>query len=119
MSSIATANPDVLPIGTDGNVTAATIAGNTPYIGGAFTWVGPLVGGGIQISTPTKRARPEMPRIAGVVWAVIPDGAGGWFVGGDLVGIGGLPRTCLGHIRRDGSVDSWAPKVQGQPRGTA
>jgi hypothetical protein len=51
--------------------------------------------------------------VAGGVGPALPDGAGGWYIGGSFAGVGGLPRWNLAHIRADGSVDSWAPNPDG------
>jgi hypothetical protein len=36
------------------------------------------------------------------VRAVVPDGSGGWFIGGDFNYVGGVPRNHLAHVRADG-----------------
>jgi hypothetical protein len=40
---------------------------------------------------------------------VVPDGTGGWFIGGDFSGVGGLPRANLAHIQSNGKAAAWAP----------
>lgn len=40
-----------------------------------------------------------------LITAAVPDGRGGWYVGGFFTRIGGKPRTRLAHLLPDGSVD--------------
>ena len=40
------------------------------------------------------------------MWAVIADGAGGWYIGGEFTRVSGLARGYLAHIGSDRSVDS-------------
>jgi hypothetical protein len=96
--------------GANGAVTAVARLGNTLFIGGAFSSVGPCTGGGVPVDRRTGRPLGTYPRVAGTVLAVVADGAGGWYVGGQFIGVGGLPRTNLAHILADGSVAPWAPE---------
>src|SRR6266487_3248657 len=95
--------------GTNGTVTAIARTGNTVYIGGAFTWVGPITGGGVALSAESGAPLPSFQKVAGLVNAAVPDGEGGWFIGGFFKAVGGLPRSNLAHIRADGGVTSWDP----------
>jgi hypothetical protein len=45
-----------------------------------------------------------MPRVAGTVYAVAPDGSGGWYVGGSFTHVGGTPRSNLAHVFADQSL---------------
>src|SRR5437764_221244 len=68
--------------GVNGTVAAIARIGNTLYIGGQFSTVGPCTGGGVPVDRETGVPRIDFPRVAGRVSAVVSDGAGGWFVGG-------------------------------------
>jgi hypothetical protein len=95
---------------TNGNVRSTVVAGNTLYVGGDFSYVGPVTGHGAAIGANTGAVDPRLPRVNGDVNAVAADGAGGWYVGGSFTSVGGTPRDNLVHLRADGSVDeSWAP----------
>jgi len=97
---------------TDGAVWAIARTANTVYIGGDFTYVGPYTGGFVPISAATGRAVAVFPKVNGSVYACVPDGAGGWFIGGELTKIGGVARNNIAHIRADGSVDTaWNPNA--------
>ena len=99
--------------GANGNVLAATRSGNTLYIGGSFSAVGPNSGGGVPVNQYDGEPIRPYPRIAGSVNAVIPDGAGGWYVGGQFTGVGDQPRSNLAHILANGSVAAWDPGADG------
>lgn len=46
----------------------------------------------------------------GTVLAAIPDGTGGWYIGGSFTSIGGTGRNGLAHLNANGSLDvSWDP----------
>jgi hypothetical protein len=55
---------------------------------------------------------PDTPLVEGSVFVMMPDEAGGWFLGGAFDAIGGVPRRNLAHLLADGSVDAnWNPAV--------
>ncbi|MEW6161665.1 MAG: hypothetical protein AB1813_29900, partial [Verrucomicrobiota bacterium] len=56
----------------------------------------------------------SFPQIDGAVYAAIPDGDGGWFLGGEFTRVGGLIRRNLARVLADHTVDSdWHPEVPG------
>src|SRR5512139_244906 len=96
-----------LPV-TNGSVLAIATLGNTVYVGGAFTHMGPASGSACALDPATGKPL-GLPRILGAVNAIAPDGAGGWFVGGAFTHVGGVPRQRLAHILPDGTLSSWDP----------
>lgn len=87
------------------------------YVGGEFTWVGPSVGAFTAIDATTGAPAEAHARVGGAVWAIEPDGEGGWYVGGDFLVIDGQARSRLARIRADGSLDpDFAPEVGGSVR---
>lgn len=99
-----------------------------------------LAGRRSPISGPTRDAAAAEPGCAGVllradsgapvggadavrsdrVGAVVPDGRGGWYIGGRFWRVGGLARTNVAHLDRDGHVDrSWHPRLDGVVRALA
>ena len=103
---------------TNGPVWAVAVAGQTIYIGGAFTYVGPATGGGVPLSASGGDPLPDLPRIrngisGGTVSAIADDGLGGWFIGGSFDSVGGFPRRNLAHVRADLSVSPWDPGPDG------
>lgn len=97
--------------GTSGSVYAMARAGNTLYVGGYFSSVARNSGSGLPIDMRSGEPWTDFARVAGTVYVAVPDGSGGWFIGGDFVAVGGLPRHGLAQIRADGSVSSWSPSV--------
>jgi hypothetical protein len=102
---------------TNGDVRAAVQVGSTLYVGGKFTRVGPAsgaLGSFFGVSPTTGERVPNFPLVDGVVNAVEPDGAGGYYIGGSFAMAGGVPREGLAHVLADGSVDpAFAPAIRG------
>jgi hypothetical protein len=101
--------------GADGNVLDLARSGNTLYIAGSFRSVGENSGGFAPLDAGTGEVLRPFPKVAGSVYAIIPDGGSGWYIGGEFTGVGGKPRSCLAQIRSDGSVTDWNPSVTGSP----
>jgi hypothetical protein len=100
--------------GTSGNVSAIARSGNTLYIAGALGEVGPNTGGGVPLSTITGAQITPYLKVTGYVGSAVPDGQGGWFIGGTFTAVGGISRSSLAHILADGSLAAWAPSQDGQ-----
>ena len=93
---------------TNGSVRAAAVHDQTLFIGGDFTRVAPaenFLGPVFGVSRTTGAALPTLPWADGAVFAIEPDGAGGYFVGGRFSQIGGIARAALAHVLSDGRVD--------------
>lgn len=99
---------------TDGPVSATGIQDGVLYLGGAFNYIGPRTGCVVDVEPGSGRVLPAWPEVEGAINAVASDGAGGWYVGGSFLTVGGLARSRLAHFRADGSMDSWAPVVDGE-----
>lgn len=94
-------------LGVNGQVYSLALGDDdTVYLGGNFSWAGPLTGGGVPFVLPEGQPAPAFARVSGTVFAVAPDGAGGWFIGGWFDRVGGLPRKNLAHLGADGDVDA-------------
>lgn len=106
---------------TDGTVNAIAADATAVYIGGSFSTVGPYTGFFAPIDSLTGSPLAVYPRVTGYcthhqcgvevksgVYASVPDGYGGWFIGGEFTYVGGLARKNIAHILNDGTVDpSW------------
>jgi len=115
-STSTTTATDPVPLwGTNGTVNTMLKDGNTLYIGGAFTSVSPNTGGGAALDTSTGiTPTGVIPRtINGTVNAVVPDGSGGWYIGGNFTKVGADTRNRIARINSDGSLNSWAPEATG------
>lgn len=93
------------------NAIAYSESTNTIYIGGSFTNVGPHTDRGAALSVATGSADADFPKVNGIIRAVVSDGSGGWFIGGEFTFVGGRPRNRIAHIRPDKTVDpNWDPR---------
>jgi hypothetical protein len=72
-------------------------------------------GHGVPVDTITGLPATTYPIISdGVVFCSVPDGSGGWFIGGSFTTVGGQPRNGLAHILANGSLDmGWVANVTG------
>src|SRR5256885_600948 len=98
---------------TNGQVTAQALRDSTLYIGGSFTFVGPVTGAGVPVDSVSALPGPGFPRVNGVVLAAVPDGAGGWFIGGQFTAVDGSLRSNLAHVLADFTVAAWDPGASG------
>jgi hypothetical protein len=105
-TGLATSTPKQAYV-TNGGVTSVADTGTVTYIGGSFTQVGPRTGPSAAISATTGNviAGDEVSGGENTVYAVVVDGSGGYFVGGDFTHVGGLARHDLAHILPNGAVD--------------
>ena len=97
---------------TDAPVQALAKRGNRVFLGGAFTRIGPITGGGVLLDGATGARDTRFPRVGGIVFAVLSDDAGGFYIGGRFRSVDGVQRGNLAHILPDGSVDpAFAPRL--------
>ncbi|MDX2128105.1 MAG: PQQ-binding-like beta-propeller repeat protein [Chloroherpetonaceae bacterium] len=97
---------------TNGQVNAIAIVGDTAFIGGNFTIVGPASGQGVVLDTSLGLRDDKFPKVVGVVLTVVADGTGGWIIGGEFTAVGGEPRNRLARIKEDKTLDpTWNPNV--------
>ena len=96
---------------TNGEVKAAARIGTDVYVGGTFDYVGPFTGNGVVLDTANGTRQSGWPTVeGGQVLAAVPDGSGGWFIGGDFDKVGGQSRLNVAHVRGDKTIDpSWNP----------
>ena len=101
---------------TNNQVLSMVSSGNLIYIGGSFTMVGPNTGGGAPLDTTTARLPASLLAMSqpnSTVRIAIPDGNGGWYIGGDFTRIRGAARTYAARINADGSLHAWNPNANG------
>lgn len=85
----------------------ATATDNTKlYLGGDFSYVGPVTGAGAAVKLVDGSNESNMPKIEGVVHAVLPDGSGGWYIGGQFTSVGGIARNNIAHISASKAVST-------------
>lgn len=82
-----------------------SLDGQTIYIGGSFTRVGPSFGNGAAISLSTGAGLLSYPKVYGEINAVVSDGYGGWYIGGKFAKVGDFSVQNIAHILPSGVVD--------------
>lgn len=98
----------------DGQVNAIVRTADTVYLGGAFTALGRNRPYGVPLDATSGLPLAAYPKVNAAVRCCVPDGAGGWYIGGDFTQVGTLPRNRLAHILSDGTVDTaWNPDANG------
>jgi hypothetical protein len=98
---------------TNGSVSSVAKSGSTLYIGGSFTSVGLFSGRGVPLSTASGTPAGPFPKVSGVIRAVAPDGAGGWYIGGGFGVVGGQSRVNVAHVLADGTVSPFTTSPNG------
>ena len=96
--------------GTNGRVMDILPVGNRVYLAGGFDYVGPATGYGVGVDAAAGIKLPGTPVIDGIVRAVVADGQGGWFIGGDFKYLGGQFRRYAAQVTAAGAVTAWNPK---------
>jgi trimeric autotransporter adhesin len=87
-----------------------THMGNTVYVGGNFYLVGNRSGCGVVFDKTSGLPLIGFPEFVGTIYTAIPDGGGGWFVGGNFSCAGGQPFNNAAHVLSNGSLDTtWNP----------
>jgi beta-propeller uncharacterized protein DUF5122 len=95
----------------NGTVYAVTQVGNRLYLGGSFTRVGPNTGFGVPLDPASGTWITGFPKVNGPVLVAVPDGFGGWFIGGDFSRVGDKSRHNAARILADGTVTGWNPST--------
>lgn len=89
----------------NGPVYAIARTSDNVYLGGGFNYVGPYTGCGVPLHAATGEPASVYPRVNGIIYSIVADGAGGWYIGGEFTRVGTLSRTNLAHILADGTAD--------------
>jgi trimeric autotransporter adhesin len=99
---------------TNGDVYAVTQANGRIYLGGTFDQVGPATGSGVRLD-PATGASLGWPKVNGPVDVAVPDGSGGWYIGGDFTNVTDSIKTYsrqnAARILADGTVGQWNPNT--------
>ena len=107
-----TSEPNTDMCVTNASVYAIAVDSDYTYIGGNFTYVGPNISSGAVLTTSNSLPNLTFPRVNGRVEACIPDGSGGWIIGGRFSEVGKYTRNHIAHINSDATVDeSWDPNA--------
>ncbi|MFU8806084.1 MAG: PQQ-binding-like beta-propeller repeat protein, partial [Bradymonadaceae bacterium] len=97
----------------DGNIRAMAVDDEYLYLGGNFSYLGPLTGQLGVFDRVDASPKAGWPRISGSVQDVIPDGEGGWYIGGCMSQVGSVQTHGLVRLRPDLSViEDWIPTLE-------
>lgn len=95
-------------------VTSMASTSSTTYWGGNFSQVAEDIPGVSFWSLSTGQISSFKPRVqGGSVSSVLPDGQGGYYIGGNFTSVNNVARKGLAHVYADGTLDSWSPQVTG------
>jgi PQQ-like domain len=68
---------------------------------------------GVVVDGKSGKARAAF-RVDNPIRAAVPDGEGGWYIGGGFLRVDGQLRKRLAHVRGDGTLDpDWRPEANG------
>jgi hypothetical protein len=100
----------------NGDVHAVLEAGGRTYLGGTFDQVGPNTGFGVQLDAATGTLPTSFAKVDGHVYVTVPNGKGGWYIGGDFVHVttdadGTQSKHNGAEIKADGTIGSWNPNT--------
>jgi trimeric autotransporter adhesin len=100
----------------NGDVHAVLEAGGRTYLGGDFDQVGPNTGFGVQLDAATGALPSSFVKVDGHVYVTVPDGSGGWYIGGDFVHVttdadGTQSKHNGARILANGRIGGWNPNT--------
>ncbi|MGE4070327.1 MAG: hypothetical protein AB7E72_04065 [Lysobacterales bacterium] len=91
---------------TDGRIEAVARSADTIYLGGTFNTVAPFTGSALLMDATSGAPVLPLAKIKGIaVHAAVPDGAGGWYLGGRFEYVDDVATAPLVHILPDGRLD--------------
>ncbi len=100
--------------GANGPVYDLEVVGSTVYLGGLFDQVGPALGSAVALDAATGTVlTSSAAAFDGPVHVVVPDGQGGFYVGGNFTYVGSAFRRGGARIDAAGNLTNWAPRTNG------
>jgi hypothetical protein len=88
---------------------------NVTYIGGNFDELAAITGSFARLEGLTAKCIPMAQAEHGEVRSSVPDGNGGFYIGGTFSSVGAEPRAKIARVLADGTVDpNFNPGVPGQ-----
>lgn len=109
----------LLPLGApdldtpEGPVERIRMADGKLFLAGGFGGFGTTVRNASLIDPSTGSLVAGFGGTDKAIRAAIPDGEGGWYIGGDFSEVAGVARKRLARINADGSLHEWAPDLKG------
>ncbi len=114
VSSLISAQDLKTTWGFDGWVATIKPYGNYVYVGGNFKYYGPTTGHAALITKSETTPDMNFPIVNGVIKVCIPDGNGGWYIGGKFTKVGDSVRNYLAQINAGGTISDWNPDPNGE-----
>ena len=97
----------------DGSVSALAATKSALYVGGDFTAIGPPTGAWVSVDA-TGAVAPVRAEVYDSVSDAVSDGAGGWFIQGEISSVGGVDHSGFTHLKSNGRLDrNWHVRVGG------
>ena len=88
----------------DGTVSTVAATPGGVYVGGDFSLLGPLTGSWVDVRA-SGSVIPARKAVSGAVSVAVSDGGGGWFLRGEINGVGGVSVRGVVHLRSNGTLD--------------
>ena len=98
---------------TDGEVMVVKEYNHKMYIGGRFQYIGPPTGSAAHLDVSTGKPKEAFPKANWAVKTIIPDGCGGWFLGGIFTLVGSETRKGIAHINAENEVSPLQVEIEG------
>ncbi|MFN8155434.1 MAG: T9SS type A sorting domain-containing protein [Bacteroidia bacterium] len=90
----------------NGYVSSMIAQNNSLYLGGNFTSTGRFNPGLARLELSNPVTDFNFPGVNGIVKAIIPDGSGGYYIGGKFSSINNTTHHNIAHINNDFSIDN-------------
>lgn len=95
---------------TDGVVNTTAVYNGKLYLGGSFSYVEYPTGRGAVVNVSSGKPDLPFPEVNGEINVSLPDGQGGWYIGGTFTEVGGIQQKSVAHINGDKTLDErWRP----------
>ena len=91
---------------TNGDVYSVYKSGGSYFIGGSFNYVGLNTGYAALTQTNNDYPNMDFPTVNGTISTIVPDGSGGWYIGGYFSAVGSVAVSNLAHVKSDNTVDA-------------
>lgn len=93
-------------LSADNSISKLVTRGDSVFVAGSFTRLGLKTDYLASIGEGSSSADQSMPATNNVIRCIIPDGTGGWYVGGYFTQIGGVARNYVARVKADKTVDA-------------
>lgn len=92
-------------VGYGSSVGALIAKGDTMFVGGEFDYIGLYTGSMVSIDLSTGAVNRSFPVVNGPIKVILPDGSGGYYIGGSFSRVNGYTKVGLAHILPNKTLD--------------